>query len=111
MLKAFKFRKFKPKEDLVIYANTMLFQIIDFIPEGFLPAGSLTKFKDKYVGHMEVYSQSGPFIVEVSANDPRRVIDRLDKKMKEVISGWRIQKLVDAAPQFWRNQNTSAVLE
>lgn len=104
MLKVFKFRKFKPKEDLVIYANTMLFQIIDFIPEGFLPAATLTKLKDKYVGHMEVYSEAGPFIVEATAEDPKVAVDKLDKKIKEEISSWRVQKLFEAAPLFWRKQ-------
>ena len=104
MLKLFKFRKFQPDQDLEIYANTMLFQIVDYIPEGFTPLASLTKLKNKFVGQLEVYSNIGPFIVEVSARDPKIVVDSLYKKIKEEISQWRIKKLVDAAPNFWRTK-------
>jgi hypothetical protein len=89
MFEKFKFRKFDPPQDIILYANTMLSQVMDMAPADSACVATMVKVGNNYLSSINIASSSGHFKAESKAQDPRICIDILDERIKLRIKEWQ----------------------
>jgi ribosome-associated translation inhibitor RaiA len=89
MFEKFKFRKFNPTQDVAIYANTMLSQVMDMAPADSTCIATMARVGNNYLSSLEIASSSGQFRAESKAQDPMVCIDILDERIKQRIKDWK----------------------
>ncbi len=102
MFQNFEFKNFKASGEVKIYGNIMLCQTADYVPDRFSSLAKMTIKNGEYVCHLEIFSNSGLFIEEVAAADPKEAIDLVDKKMREHVLNWRTKHFIFSSPTFWQ---------
>ena len=101
MFNKFEFSGFKPKMDLALYANVMLFQITDYIAGQFTSLGTLAKKGGKYVCLLKVCLPMKTFFEETSSEDPKAALDRTNQKIKKRISDYNTKRFQITSSLFW----------
>lgn len=103
MFESFHFRNFEPTDEIILYANTMLSQVMEVAPEDSTCLAALVKNDDRYICHFEIHSRSGKFIGETSDTDPKKAVDRMDTTMREKISKWKASRFMTEPEQSAEN--------
>lgn len=102
MFEKFKFRKFNPDQETIIYANTMLSQVMDLAPDNSNCYASLAKIGNNYTAWIEITSPAGHFSAEAKADDPRLAVDILDDRIKLKIKKWKDSRRLIEREENWR---------
>jgi ribosome-associated translation inhibitor RaiA len=89
MFEKFHFKKFSPSEDVVLYANSMLTQIMDLAPDNSNCYASVTRMGDMYSAWLEITSPEKAFAAHARAEDPRLAVDLLEDRIKLKIRKWQ----------------------
>lgn len=89
MFEKFQFRKFNPTEDLILYSNTMLSQVMDMAPADSTCMATMVKVGNNYLSSINIASSSGHFKAEAKSQDPQVCIDILDERIKLRIKEWQ----------------------
>jgi hypothetical protein len=93
MFEKFQFRRFQPSEEVALYANAMLSQIMEIAPADATCFATMAKASAKsgesYIGRLEVASSEGQFKAEARAQDPYQCIDILDDRIRHKIKEWK----------------------
>ena len=85
MFKPFQFRKFKPTQEITLYANTMLYQALNHLRDVDELVATMTKVRDRYFCFLEIQSKWGHFYSDAAETDPQHAIDQLDQKLRTEI--------------------------
>jgi ribosome-associated translation inhibitor RaiA len=102
MFEKFRFRKFNPTQDIILYANTMLSQVMDVAPDNSNCYASMTKMGNTYTAWIEVTSSEGNFSAESKAEDPRLAVDILDDRIKLKIKKWQSSRRFTEREESWQ---------
>ena len=82
MFNKFEFSGFKPKTDLALYANVILFQITDYIAEQFTSLGTLAKMGGKYACFLKYACQRKHSLRKLLPKTLRQLLMVLIKKCR-----------------------------
>ena len=102
MFEKFRFRKFNPDQEMILYANTMLCQVMDVAPDNSHCYASMTKMGDSYTAWIEITSSEGNFSAEAKAEDPRLAVDILDDRIKLKIKKWQCSRRLTEREDAWQ---------
>jgi hypothetical protein len=89
MFEKFHFRKFNPTEDIILYANTMLAQVMELAPADSICHATMVRVGNNYLSHIEIASSSGVFTADSKAQNPRVGVDILDERIRQRIKDWQ----------------------
>lgn len=97
----FEFKRFKPPHELTLYANALLIQLFDFIPDGEISSATIVRSGEKYQCKIFVRGQSSNFREETLSRNPRVAIEMVNEKIKKQMLDWQVARLADHSPEFW----------
>lgn len=93
MFERFQFENFAPTPELETYANLALYNAMDLAPQDSAAIALVERMGEYYSCRIEVASINGPFIVSVSAYEPRLAVERGVQKLKDKIGLWQKLRL------------------
>ena len=82
MFERFQFRKFIPTQDVIIYANTKLFEIMNLAPAEATCRATLVKVGNNYHSSIHIDSPTGDFFANAKAIVPQLSIDLLEEDIR-----------------------------
>jgi ribosome-associated translation inhibitor RaiA len=100
MFATFSFSGFKPKIDLELYANVMLFQITDHLVNKFTTVGKLSKVEKKYICSFKVYLPRKAFFEETESEDPKTALDNANQNIQKRISDYNAMRFQISSSNF-----------
>src|SRR4051812_46733878 len=93
MFERFRFENFTPTGELESFANLALYNVLDLTPQDSTATAIVERIGEYYSCRIEVASRNGPFIVSVSAHEPKLAVQRGIQKLKDKISIWQKLRL------------------
>jgi ribosome-associated translation inhibitor RaiA len=89
MFEKFRFRKFNPTEDIILYANTMLAQVMELAPADSTCHATMVRVGNNYLARIEIVSGNGILTADSKSQDPRVGVDILDERIRQRIKDWQ----------------------
>lgn len=93
MFERFQFENFSPTAELESFANLALYNVLDLAPQDSTATAIVERIGEYYSCRIEVASANGPFIVSVSAYEPKLAVQRGVQKLKDKIGIWQKLRL------------------
>lgn len=93
MFERFHFENFAPTPELESYANLALYSALDLAPQDSAATAIVERAGEYYSCRIEVASINGPFIVSVSAYEPKLAVERGIQMLKDKIGIWQKLRL------------------
>lgn len=93
MYERFQFENFVPTAELESFANIALFNVLELAPQDSTATAIVERIGEYYACRIEVASATGPFIVSVTAFEPKLAVERGVQKLRDKIGVWQKLRL------------------
>mgnify|MGYP001007834813 CR=1 len=93
MFERFQFENFAPTGELESFANLALYNVLDLAPQDSTATAIVERIGQYYACRIEVASSNGPFVVSVTAFEPKLAVQRGVEKLRDKIGIWQKLRL------------------